>query len=147
MIVIFLLSLGFFLAIYFSTNGVNSLIEAFNSSYHIRESRPVIKQRLLSLTLTLLLSIMLFTSIILIIFGKFLAHYLVNNEILIRSTSNLIFIGEWLIMFTMLFFGISILFHLAPAMQREWRIISPGSIFATIFIIITSLLFSYYINI
>ena len=42
-----LLSIGFILALYFSTNGINSLIEAFNSSYHIRENRPIIKQRIL----------------------------------------------------------------------------------------------------
>ena len=37
-----LLSIGFLLALYFSTNGVNSLIEAFNASYHINESRSLI---------------------------------------------------------------------------------------------------------
>ena len=30
-----LLSIGFILALYFSTNGMSSLIQAFNSSYHI----------------------------------------------------------------------------------------------------------------
>ena len=44
-----LLSIGFLLALYFSTNGINSLIEAFNASYHIRENRPIIQQRILSL--------------------------------------------------------------------------------------------------
>ena len=52
-----LLSIGFVLALYFATNGINSLIEAFNASYHIREVRPLIQQRILSLVLTLLLSI------------------------------------------------------------------------------------------
>ena len=58
-----LLSIGFVLALYFSTNGINSLIEAFNSSYHIKETRPLIQQRLLSLGLTLLLSLMLIIAI------------------------------------------------------------------------------------
>ena len=30
-----LLSIGFIMTVYFSTNGINSLIEAFNISYHI----------------------------------------------------------------------------------------------------------------
>jgi len=54
--------------------------------------------------------------------------------------------GKWLTMLVMLFFGISILFHLGPAIKSKWRLFTPGSIFATIFIITTSIGFNYYIN-
>ena len=50
-----LLSVGFILSLYFATNGVNSLIEAFNSSFHIRESRSLLFQRYISLVITLIL--------------------------------------------------------------------------------------------
>ena len=65
-----LLSIGFILALYFSTNGINSLIEAFNASFHIRENRPIIKQRILSLSLTILLALVLLVALTLIIFSK-----------------------------------------------------------------------------
>ena len=141
-----LLSLGFILALYFSTNGINSLIEAFNSSYHIREIRPLIQQRILSLGLTLLLSVMLIIAIGLIIFGTVVVNYLVETEIITSSAADLIIYGKWMVMLTMLFFGISILFHLGPALKSKWKLFTPGSIFATIFIIITSIGFNYYIN-
>ena len=141
-----LLSLGFILALYFSTNGINSLIEAFNSSYHIREIRPLIQQRILSLGLTLLLSVMLIIAIGLIIFGTVVVNYLVENSIITSSAADLIIYGKWMVMLAMLFFGISILFHLGPALKSKWKLFTPGSIFATIFIIITSIGFNYYIN-
>ena len=141
-----LLSLGFILALYFSTNGINSLIEAFNSSYHIREIRPLIQQRILSLGLTLLLSVMLIIAIGLIIFGTVVVNYLVDNAIITISAADIIIYGKWMVMLTMLFFGISILFHLGPALKSKWKLFTPGSIFATIFIIITSVGFNYYIN-
>ena len=141
-----LLSLGFILALYFSTNGINSLIEAFNSSYHIREIRPLIQQRILSLGLTLLLSVMLIIAIGLIIFGTVVVNYLVENVIITSSAADLIIYGKWMVMLAMLFFGISILFHLGPALKSKWKLFTPGSIFATIFIIITSIGFNYYIN-
>ena len=141
-----LLSLGFILALYFSTNGINSLIEAFNSSYHIREIRPLIQQRILSLGLTLLLSIMLIIAIGLIIFGTVVVNYLVENAIITSSAADLIIYGKWMVMLSMLFFGISILFHLGPALKSKWKLFTPGSIFATIFISITSIGFNYYIN-
>ena len=65
-----LLSIGFLLALYFSTSGVSSLIEAFNSSYHIKESRSFLYQKYISLILTLILSAMLFLTITIIIFGQ-----------------------------------------------------------------------------
>ena len=141
-----LLSIGFILALYFSTNGINSLIEAFNSSYHIREIRPLIQQRILSLGLTILLSVMLIISIGLNIFGTVVINYLVNTEIITTSAADLIIYGKWIVMLSMLFFGISILFYLGPALKSKWKLFSPGSIFATIFIIITSIGFNYYIQ-
>ena len=141
-----LLSVGFILALYFSTNGINSLIEAFNASYHIREIRPLIQQRILSLGLTLLLSVMLIIAIGLIIFGTVVVNYLVNVEIITASAADLIIYGKWMVMLTMLFCGISILFHLGPALKSKWKLFSPGSIFATVFIIITSIGFNYYIQ-
>jgi membrane protein len=141
-----LLSVGFILALYFSTNGINSLIEAFNSSYHIREIRPLIQQRILSLGLTLLLSIMLIIAIGLIIFGTVVVNYLVSSEIITTGAADLIIYGKWFVMLAMLFFGISILFHLGPALKSKWKLFTPGTIFATIFIIITSIGFNYYIN-
>jgi membrane protein len=141
-----LLSIGFVLALYFSTNGINSLIEAFNSSYHIKETRPLIQQRLLSLGLTLFLSLMLIIAISSIIFGKLAVNYLTEYKLISDYAGRLILYGKWFTMLVMLFFGISILFHLGPAIKSKWRLFTPGSIFATIFIITTSIGFNYYIN-
>jgi membrane protein len=141
-----LLSIGFILALYFSTNGINSLIEAFNASYHIRENRPIIQQRLLSLGLTLLLSFMLIIAIGLIIFGKLTLSYLTDFDIISNSAADLILFGKWLAIFLMLFFGISTLFHLGPSIKSRWKLFTPGSILATLGIIITSIGFNYYIN-
>ncbi len=141
-----LLSIGFILTLYFSTNGINSLIEAFNSSYHIKEVRPMIQQRLLSIALTLILSLMLIIAIVLIIFGKLIVSYLMNVNIISNYSADLILFGKWLTIFLMLFFGISTLFNLGPSLKSKWKLFTAGSIFATFGIIITSIGFNYYIN-
>ena len=141
-----LLSIGFVLALYFATNGINSLIEAFNASYHIREIRPIIQQRILSLGLTLLLSIILIIAISSIIFGKSAINYLTEYELISNNAGELILYGKWLIILLILFIGISILFHLGPSIKSKWKLFTPGSILATLGIIITSIGFNYYIN-
>ena len=141
-----LLSIGFIMAVYFSTNGINSLIEAFNISYHIRETRAIIKQRLLSLVLTLILSFILIIAMGLIIFGKFTVEYLTEYELISQYAGVLILYGKWFTITLILFIGISILFYLGPSIKSNWTLFTPGSILATLGIIITSIGFNYYIS-
>ena len=89
---------------------------------------------------------MLIIAIGLIIFGTVVVNYLVSSEIISTGAADLIIYGKWFVMLAMLFFGISILFHLGPALKSKWKLFTPGTIFATIFIIITSIGFNYYIN-
>ena len=141
-----LLSVGFLLALYFSTNGMSSLIQALNASYHIRESKSIIKHQILSIILTLILSALLFVTILLIIFGKTTINYLIEYQVI---SSNEVFIlnsAKWIILIIMLFLGITTIFNLGPAIKSKLKVFSAGAILATIFIILTSILFSYYIN-
>jgi len=141
-----LLSVGFVLALYFSTNGVSALIEAFNSSFHIRESRSFLYQKYISLVLTLILSVMLIFTISSLIFGKSYLDSLLTDGTISTEYLYLFSFLRWFIMSSFLFLGISILFYLAPNLKIKWKLFSPGSIFASLFIIITSVIFSYYIN-
>ena len=141
-----LLSFGFLMALYFSTNSINSLMEAFNSSYHISESRGMWKQRLIALGLTLMLSLMLIVAIALIVFTQFASNYFVDLGILKQSSITLMLIGKWIILLAFLFGGLSILFQYGPTKKTHWSLISPGSILATVFIIITSMGFGLYID-
>ena len=140
-----LLSIGFILALYFSANGMSSLIEAFNSSYHINEYRSLLRQKALSLVLTFFLALLLITAIGLIIFGKVAVNYLTDFEIISKFSADLILYGKWFVMLAMLFSGISMLYHFGPATTRKWKFFTAGGIIATLGIIITSIGFNYYI--
>ena len=141
-----LLSIGFVLTIFFATNGVNSLIEAFNSSYHINESRSIIRQRLLSLGITFLLSCILMITILLIMFSKTVVNYLINTEIIENKSIEYILFGKWMVIIIMLFVGISIIYHFGPTIKKKFKLFTPGSIISTCLIIVTSSFFNYYIS-
>ncbi len=141
-----LLSLGFLIALYFSTNGINSLIEAFNSSYHINESRSMLKQKILSFILTFIIGTILMIAILLIIFTKIIINYLVKIKLITSLSIKYILFGKWIIIISMLFFGITLLFNLGPAIKEKWKIITPGALISTFLIIITSIGFNYYID-
>ena len=141
-----LLSIGFILALYFSTNGMSSLIQAFNSSYHIRENESIIKHQMLSILLTVVISALVFLTIILIIFGKAAIIYMIDYQLINENKLVLLNAAKWVILIFMLFLGITTIFNLGPAIKSQIKIFSPGAILATLFIILTSIVFSYYID-
>lgn len=141
-----LLSIGFILALYFSTNGMSSLIQAFNSSYHIRESESILKHQLLSIILTIILSALVFLTIILIIFGKATIVYLIEYQTISQNQITLLNIAKWVILIFMLFIAITTIFNLGPSIKSKTKIFSAGALLATLFIILTSVVFSYYID-
>ncbi len=141
-----LLSVGFIMTLYFATNGVNAIIEAFNKTYHTVETRSWIKQRLISVFLVLILSVLLIISISLITIGSFLLHYLVDYGILKgQLTIYLLFASRWIVLLAMLFFGVSFLYYFAPAKKKTFKFISAGSTLATVLTLISTLGFNYYV--
>ena len=142
-----LLSVGFVLSLYFATNGINSLMEAFDNTYHTIETRSAIKQRIVAIFLVAIITILLIISIGLITFGTWLLSIILPAQIL---ESNLYFsvivVSKWLITFVMLFFAISFIYYFAPAKKRHFRFISAGSTLATLLIISTTLGFNFYVN-
>ncbi|NQY67657.1 MAG: YihY/virulence factor BrkB family protein [Flavobacteriales bacterium] len=142
-----LLSFGFIMAAYFSTNGVASMINAFNNSYNITEQRSGLMQRVSAILLTFTLLLLLVVSISLLVFSEIAIQYLgemtrIDSDIYIYA----IMLGKWLIMLSLFFFGISLLYYFGPAKTKNWRFISAGSTLATVLTIIVSMGFAYFIN-
>ena len=88
---------------------------------------------------------MLIITIILIILSKTTILFMSEFNIITNSSLNIIIYGKWLIMLIMLLFGISIIFSIAPAYKQKWKILTPGTILTTFFIILSSVIFNYYI--
>jgi membrane protein len=53
---------------------------------------------------------------------------------------------RWSIIIVLLFYGIGLIYKLAPSVHKRWKIVSPGSILATILLMLTTILFSYWVN-
>lgn len=138
-----LLSFGFIAALYFSTNGVNAMIDTFNNTYHSMETRTPLMQRLVSLLLVIIQTLLIFSAIALIIASEILLQKFVHKD---NLSSFLIMVGRWLIIFFLFFCAISFTYYLGPAKKSGWKFFTAGSSFATILSIATSLAFAYYIN-
>lgn len=142
-----LLSLGFFSALYFATNGISNLMQAFNKSSLVVEKRSWLKRRRIALSLTIVISISLLVAITILTAGEAMINIIQHH---IDSKSHLwiylIKFSRWVVIITLFFVAISLLYRYGPANKQKWKFLSTGSIIATILAVLTSLGFSFYIN-
>lgn len=142
-----LLSFGFFAAFIFSTNGIVSVIGAFNQTIHTIETRTWWNQRIVALILAIILTTLTAVSVSLITISEKLLGFLVAKEIIrVDFTYYLLIGGKWLVILLLFFFTFAFLFYFAPARKMKFRFISAGGSLATLLSIIISVGFSYYIN-
>jgi membrane protein len=73
-------------------------------------------------------------------------HLYVTGVIKAPATFALLLTGKWIIVLTLTFMSISFLYFMAPARKTKWRLFTPGSVFATLLSIVTSMAVSYFIN-
>lgn len=142
-----LLSFGFIFALYLATDGVYAMMRGFNDSVHIIEKRPAYKIRLISIMLVGIMTLLLtFSTALIVLSGGVLGylqqHGIINDGITLYA----LLIGKWLILLGLLFTAISFLYFWGPSGKVKYRFISAGSSLATIFIIIVSSGFAFYVN-
>jgi membrane protein len=142
-----LLSVGFLSALFFATNGVSTLMQAFNNSSLVIEKRTWFKRRMIAFNLTIIISISLITAIGIMIAGQDLIRFIQSH---LASKSQfwvyVITLTRWLIIITIFFTTISLLYRYGPSHKLKWNFMSPGSVLATTLAVLTSLGFTYYIN-
>jgi membrane protein len=138
-----LLSFGFISALIFSTNGFNSMLEAFNETYHAIQTKSAIEQRLTAFVMMIVSVVLMMLAILLIIFSEIIFSQYIQIDYLSYFVLHL---GKYIVLIMLCLCFISFNYYFGPKEREGFRFISPGSIMATFFIILASLLFAYYVN-
>ena len=138
-----LLSTGFLLAMFFSSNAVMGIMRSFDKNYVGFTKRKDFHERMVALRLTFILFILFFISILaLIMQGSVLRWLGITNATLITLIHNL----RWIVIVLMFFFSVSFIYRYAPSVHKRWRLVNPGSILATLLMIIFTAVFSYWVS-
>ncbi|HKJ79473.1 MAG TPA: YihY/virulence factor BrkB family protein [Prolixibacteraceae bacterium] len=142
-----LLSLGFFMALIFSTSGLASMMSAFDATIHSITRRSWASQRLAATVLLFILAFLLTTAIALLTGGQIILDYIQENNILRdRFTITMLIVGKWIVIIFLFFFAYAFLYYMAPAKKTKWRFFSAGGTLATILSVLALTGFSFYIN-
>ncbi|EON75346.1 Ribonuclease BN [Lunatimonas lonarensis] len=142
-----LLSLGFFLALYLATNGVISLMNAFNAVYRTKESRGFFQTRAIAVSIIMVLVLSVCGAVLVMIVGSGMLYRLstyeiVNNTIYYYSLSAL----KFLVLLLLFLVATAYIFRFAPVVHDKWRFFSTGSIIAALLINLGFYAFTFYLN-
>ncbi len=142
-----LLSIGFVLVLVFSTNGIVSLIDSFNASVHVVETRPWLMRRAISLVLVIILWLLVTMGVSLITFTHTLMDFLVAKDLMkVGLIYYLVAGGKWIAILAVFYFAYSFLYYLGPAKKSQYRFISAGASLATVLTILITIGLGFYID-
>ncbi|MBS1682986.1 MAG: YihY/virulence factor BrkB family protein [Bacteroidetes bacterium] len=147
-----LLTFGFILALYLSTNGMAALMRAFNACYRTVERRNWFNMRLTALGLTIMLAVVILLAVALLIVGQIGLNYVTTH---LEEFSHLqldaytiygLLILRFIVIFIVFLIAISSIYYFGPAVHYNWSFFSIGSLVSTLAILGLSYGFSYYIS-
>lgn len=137
-----ILTIGIVFSLWAASLAFNGLIPLLNDSYRVKETRSYLKTRSLSILVTIVVSLVMLISGILLFFGDYLINALFETEVVKFLYTCL----RWVLIFLLFNCAIQFIFFSLPARRLPWRVLSPGSVFATLGFIFGSLGFSAYVN-
>lgn len=143
-----LLSIGFILLIYYASSSINAILLGFNESIHIEERGNIIMMRIASIVLIFVLGLIMIIAVSLIIFSGIAFEYL-HSTGFIGSIDYIPFLNfaKWVISLFLIYSVISTLYNVGNGKKRRrWKFFNVGTTFATLFFILASMGFAYFVN-
>lgn len=142
-----LLSLGFLLAVYYSSNAMMGIMRTFNISMLDSRKRNFLESRWVAIKLTCLVIVMVIVCLFLLIMqGVILTKFLAWVNIQDPNIVSLINTLRWIVIVAFIFYMNAFIYKYAPAVQKRWKLYSPGTILATVLMILTLFLFSFWVR-
>jgi membrane protein len=134
------------LALWGVSGAFRSVMEAMNIMYGVEEARPLWKQYLISILLSLGVAALILSALGLIVFGPQIGR-VVAEAVGLGSIFQLVWnIVQWPVLVGVVLFAFALVYYYAPDVEQRFKWISPGSVVAVVVWLLFSLAFSLYVN-
>jgi membrane protein len=141
------ISFGILAALWAASNGMGAISQSLNVAYHVEESRPWWKQRLIAVELTIALAVLIISALVLVLYGGKIADAIAGSYGFGR-----VFLVGWKILegpivLAFLLLAFALTYYLAPDLpDQEWSWITPGSVIAGALWLLVSFGFRLYLH-
>ncbi|MFM7092663.1 MAG: YihY/virulence factor BrkB family protein, partial [Bacteroidota bacterium] len=142
-----LFSFGFLSAIFFASNGILALIRGFE-----KDEMPnflqwnMFKKRMNAMLLTLIIGGLVIVSVLLVILGSWFTALIIQFIKVGKLFAFLLNLSRWLIIISLFYSSISLIYKFGAATKKRFRFFTPGSALATLLCLGSSIIFSYYVD-
>lgn len=138
-----LLSIGFLLSLFFSSNAMMGIMRSFDKNYVGFTKRKGWEKRSVALKITVMLYLFVIGCVSLLVAREAVLIWLgITDTALIKLIDNL----RWGVIVLLYFLCISFIYRYAPSVQKKWSLINPGSILATGLMLLMTLAFSWWVS-
>ena len=140
------LAFGLVLALWSGAGGVVSVMDALNRCYHVKDSRPFWKQRLISLGMTVAIAALTIVALTIVLYGGDIADFVGSHVGLSNVTVIAWHIVQWPIALFFVVLSFALLYFWGPDTKQQWQWITPGAVVGVLTWIGASLLFRVYLH-
>ncbi|WP_020433810.1 YihY/virulence factor BrkB family protein, partial [Paenibacillus riograndensis] len=140
------LSFGMLGTLWAASKGINAIIKGLNRAYDIEESRVFWKIRGIAFLATLFIGLVVLLSILLLVLGTWLKTQVFLLIDLPYGFQKIWDLLQYAVPLFVMFLVFTLLYWIAPSRRLTLKEVMPGAMFATLGWIITSILFSVYVN-
>jgi membrane protein len=143
-----LMSLGFFLAFWFASNGMVSMMAGLDRNYAsaMFVRRNWFQKRLIALQLTFLVGFILVASVVLVIMGNIILQLVFHYVKVDLITRFVVFAFRWIVVLLLFYATFSTIYRYGAATRQRISFFNPGALLATLLSVVTSWGFSFYVD-
>ncbi|MGH7303221.1 MAG: YihY/virulence factor BrkB family protein [Candidatus Rokuibacteriota bacterium] len=141
-----LVSVGVLAALVGASSGMLSVMKALNVAYGITDGRSWWRKRLIAIELTLTFALFTLTALLLLVFGGRLGQAIADLVGPGPAFTLVWRLAQLPVVIFLLLTGLTLIYHLAPAADRVWFWVTPGSAFAVVSWLLMSLGLRFYVG-
>lgn len=142
----FILATSLFGTLFVMNSGYAGLISSLNRVFRLEETRPWLRVRLRALIMSLIAAALILATFSLVIVTPSLLEKLSGYEGLLTALSTGLGLARWPVIIGLALLGMETTYKYAPCCGPRWRILSPGTLFATGGWVCATLGFGFYVN-
>lgn len=141
------ITFGILAALWAASNGMGAITQALNVAYDVTESRPWWKQRWVAIKLTTILSLLIITALILLLYGGRIAGFLSEYFELGNAFVAVWKILQWPMILAFMTLAFALIYYAAPDLkEQKWKWLTPGAALGVMLWLIVSFGFRIYLN-
>ncbi len=139
-------AVGIVLALYSASNGVATIMKAFNRAYGVQETRGFLKTKGIALGLTIVLSLLLIIGFISLTVGNDLVDLVAGWLGLGRFAEAFLTVAQYVVGLLGITLAFALLYWQGPNVDQQFRWLTPGSVIATLAMVLLTVAFGLYVN-